>query len=358
MKILADASLPNLEQFFPAPFILTCYHQAKEIPNLIAGQEILLCRATLKVNQQLLQGHTLRYVATATSGLDHLDLDWLEKEHIKVLDAKGANATAVADYVMACFAYLRHHKLFSGVTAGVIGMGHVGSIVARRLSHCGLKVVRYDPPKELVDKDFQSCSLRELQQVDLISIHAELHDRPFHPTTNLLDHNFLASLKPQCVLINAARGGIAAEQSLPLFASQLIYCTDVYDHEPDINPQIIEQALLCTPHIAGHSIEAKYRALAIISENLHRLYDMDQPLFNPPLPDKVQFSKEQTWEQQLLSLYDPSSETHKLKTAPDKRAAFLDLRKQHNKRHDFNQFLYPELGDNMKLCLGGDVNQH
>src|SRR5690554_546410 len=100
MKILADASLPGLLQAFPKPFQLTLYHELKEVPQLLSGKEILLCRSTLKIAEPLLKGHSLRYLATASSGTDHIDKAYLRANSIELFDAKGSNATAVADYVI------------------------------------------------------------------------------------------------------------------------------------------------------------------------------------------------------------------------------------------------------------------
>lgn len=115
MNILADASLPGLKQAFPKPFHLTEYHHPDEIAQLLPGQDILLCRSTLKVNQSLLKNHCLQYVATASSGTDHLDHLWLGSQNIQVIDAKGSNAQAVADYVVACLAFWNNSTLSMGI---------------------------------------------------------------------------------------------------------------------------------------------------------------------------------------------------------------------------------------------------
>src|SRR6185437_13045641 len=109
MNILADANIPVLKAAFPLPFCLSTYSNHQEIPSLLANQDVLLCRSTLKVNQALLNHSTIRYVATASSGSDHLDLDYLQSRHIQAFDARGSNADAVGDYVISCLAYL--HKL-------------------------------------------------------------------------------------------------------------------------------------------------------------------------------------------------------------------------------------------------------
>lgn len=328
MNILADASLPGLIEDFPEPFHLTYYRQPDEIQKLLPGQDVLLCRSTLKINAQLLQNHQLRYVATASSGTDHLDHDWLATQKIQIIDAKGSNACSVADYVVASLAYLEQHQLPQGKKAGIIGLGKVGTQVQERLQTAGFKVLTYDPLKAL-HEPFQSCDLKDLWQVDLLCIHAELHDTEPYPSVNLINYDFLSHLKPGCVILNAARGGIVNEEDLLNTQQKFTYCTDVYWNEPAVDKRILQQAFLCTPHIAGHSLEAKYAAVAMISATLHQILGLENPKFAVPKITEVQKPGS------ILSIYNPLEETLLLKNAEDIATTFLKVRKDHQKRHDF-----------------------
>ncbi|MFT4058358.1 MAG: NAD(P)-dependent oxidoreductase [Legionella sp.] len=352
MNILADASLPGLAQAFPAPFQLTYYHQLDEMIHLLPGQEILLCRATLKVNKDLLKNHSLQYVITATSGTDHLDCKWLATENIQVINAKGCNARAVADYVVSCLAYLQLNNFVPGNRAGIIGFGHVGTQVAQRLKAAGFTLSIYDPPKALCKSgSFSSCQLEDLHQVDLLCIHAELHDQKPYATRNLIGKKFLTKLKPGCVIINAARGGIIDEEALINTSASLNYCTDVYLNEPKVKQEIIDTAILCTPHIAGHSLEAKYIAVAMVSKILHQLVGLPCPVFAKPKSNLIHLDPQRTWQENVLSIYNPLKETLVLKTAQDKVTTFLNLRKAHQQRHDFCLYAHAGLDKKTKLML-------
>lgn len=354
MNILADVSLPGLKQAFPAPFFITYYRNPDEITQLLPGQDILLCRSTLKVNKELLKNHRLTYVATASSGSDHLDKSWLYTQNIHVIDAKGSNARSVADYVVSCLAYLDQQKLTHGTKAGIIGMGKVGSEVLNRLQAADFQTVVYDPLKELQEKDqFKSCLLEDLYQVDLLCIHAELHDTQPYPSANLIDHQFLNKLKPGCVIINAARGGIVNEESLLSNPKSLTYCTDVYLNEPSIDTRILNKALLCTPHIAGHSLEAKYKAVAMISEALHQLEGLPLPqCATLKMNTFLSWKNDELWQKVALSIYNPLDETLILKKELDKKSAFLHLRKNHQKRHDFLLYIESVSSPKTRLILG------
>ncbi|CAM4503597.1 MAG: Erythronate-4-phosphate dehydrogenase [Legionella sp.] len=348
MKVLADASLPGLDQAFPKPCCLTRYTRADDLAALLAGQDVLLCRANLKVNHNLLKNHRVRYVATASSGSDHLDKQWLASQDIQIIDAKGCNARAVADYVVSCLAYLHQQRLIKGKHAGIIGFGEVGTRVQARLEAAGFTTSVYDPLKGL------STQLEDLYQVDLLCIHAELHDTHPHPSRNLIDQQFLANLKPGCVIINAARGGIIDELALLNLDDNFIYCTDVYLDEPNVNPQIIEKATLCTPHIAGHSLEAKYRAVNMVSEVLHQIAELPLPKFaTPEMREVAHFEPNKTWHEQILSLYNPIEETLLLKQTKNLEETFFQVRKEHQKRHDFQLYANVALDAETKALLGG-----
>ncbi|RUR17279.1 4-phosphoerythronate dehydrogenase [Legionella sp. km535] len=339
MNILADASLPGLEAAFPSPFILTLYEKQEDIPLLLNQQDILLCRATLKVNHHLLKNHQLKYVATASSGTDHIDHAYLKSNNIILIDAKGCNATAVADYVVSSLAYLEQNTMMNGKKAGIIGTGAVGSKVYRRLSALNFQTYTYDPLKADTNNSFKSCILEDLYECDLLCIHAELHNTNPHPSKNLIDQNFLSQLNAGCTIINASRGGIVNEHALINNQKALIYCTDVYLNEPALDQRIVDRATLCTPHIAGHSMEAKYGAVAMISQQLHKMMNLPEPVFaQPDLSTKPSLGTHQSWQELILSLYNPSIETKILKEAKNKEQTFQILRKQHQNRHNFSLY--------------------
>lgn len=335
MIILADASLPQLEALFPPPFILKKYQHQEQIPELLSNVDILLCRSTLKVTAQILKAHSLRCVATASSGSDHLDLNFLQQQGILILDAKGCNAHAVADYMSATLAYLMQSHIINGNNAGIIGLGAVGTAVDYRLKQAGFEILYYDPWRNAIDTERKYSTLTELTQCDLLCIHANLHDNLPYPSRHLLNAQFIKQLKPGSILINAARGGIVDECALLETAPYLIYCTDVYNNEPFINSKIIEKATLCTPHIAGHSIEAKLNAVSTISQKLHAYFNIPFSglLSSPPLIPSV--ITQANWQKTVLDLYNPIEETSYLKKAKDKTEAFLELRQKHQFRHDF-----------------------
>lgn len=333
MKILADASLPYLERLFSKPFELYYYHDEVSLRDALPHYDILLCRSTLKVNAALLQNSKIQCVATASSGIDHIDIGYLSEQNIQWFDAKGANAESVADYILATMAYLSIHHQPIGRRVGVMGAGEVGMRVIARLRSLGLDVFVYDPLKT----HLTTCSFETFKQCDILCIHANLHDIPPHATRLALNADFFESIKPHTVIINAARGGIIDEQALLCTHKNILYCTDVYQNEPNIDSNIVQYATLCTPHIAGHSVEAKANTVYELSLKLHAYYDLKPPNRPKISLDPVTITTT-TWETQVLSLYNPYHETRALKNAAHKKNTFMALRAAHCFRHQFNQF--------------------
>ncbi len=339
INILADASLPQLKEAFPSPFNLQLYHSSEQLVERLAKQKILLCRSTLAVDEGLLKNNrSLEFIATASSGCDHVDEVYLQQRNIKLIDAKGSNAKAVADYVLATIAFLQTHQYLTGKKVAIVGAGKVGTSVIKRLTKAQFEILTYDPVKALQEPTFFSCDLEALFGCDLICVHANLHQSLPYPSFNLFNLAVLKQLKPGTIIINAARGGIIDEQALLQCFNSLIYCTDVYSNEPKINKKIVENALLCTPHIAGHSLEARYQAVFMLSEKLHSFYGLPAaPPCYPSLANLPQCSAE-TWQKNILELYNPLEETTVLKETQDLEQSFVSLRKAHQKRHDFSAY--------------------
>ncbi len=352
IKILADASLPELENLFSIPFALTRYQTNQDVADLLPSHNVLLCRSTLIVNARLLSNSYVDCVATASSGTDHIDADYLYQQNIQLFDAKGSNARSVADYVVSVLAV--HEPI--GKLAGVIGIGEVGSRVVERLQAAGFKVICYDPLKKDRNTHHYYGTLNELTSCDLICVHANLHESSPFPSKHLINEAFLCQLKSGVTIINASRGGIVDEEALLQTTKKITYCTDVYCNEPTIDPRIIHFAKVCTPHIAGHSIEAKQAAMVQISQQLHHYYDlpMNSAIDNLSLQvtgcqDINAQQQLVTWQDHVMQIYNPLIETQALKSAIDKRGAFLAQRKLHQERHDFNCY---EMKDINPLLFG------
>ncbi len=280
MKIVADDKMPGLEQWI-AGFGTIEKVPGREIDQaVLRNADVLLVRSITPVDEKLLAGSRLRFVGSATSGLDHVDTEYLQARGIRLADARGANADAVVDYCLAVLGLMLSRTDLSQVpaSAGIIGAGEVGSRLTQRLRRLGIAVKLCDPPlKEKLARNGEHALAAQLLEKDalhdceLLSLHLPLTEQGPHPSRNLLDKDFLAAMDKSALLVNAARGGVVDEAALLALAQtgEAPLCAfDVWEHEPAVNPESVASCTLATPHIAGYSQRAKLQATRALAQQL------------------------------------------------------------------------------------------
>ncbi|MEX2015887.1 MAG: 4-phosphoerythronate dehydrogenase [Candidatus Hydrogenedentales bacterium] len=255
MHILVDQALPFASEAFSPFGDVTVLPGAEISAATVHDADALFVRSGVRVNAALLESSRVRFVGTATAGTDHIDVDYLRQHNITFAEAAGSNAESVADWFVAALLELaaRHNLDYDGMKLGIVGVGHVGSAVMRRTAGFFDEFITHDPP--LGDDAGDT-----LFDCDVITIHTPLTDAGPYPTRNMLDAEWLAQMKPGCILINAARGGIVDEAALidALDSGHIRACAiDVWTGEPHINAELLRRADIATPHIAGHSYDGK-----------------------------------------------------------------------------------------------------
>ena len=298
--------------------------------SLIRDYDILICRSTIKITADMLQNTSIQLVASATSGLDHIDIQGLEKLKIPLFHAKGSNAHAVCDYITSTLAYLEIYQYTNAQKIMVIGYGSVGKMVTHRLKKLGFSVFNLDP---YVQTPYP-CTLDAISEMDVICLHPSYHLTPPFSTHHLINDEQISRFKKDVCIINASRGEVVDEAAILHQDFHGIYCTDVYKNEPHINPKIVDKATLCTPHIAGHSIQSKWRMTSFIAHQIFQRYGFAEPAISAPLVSQTD-AKEKNWQFQALAQYNPDIETRALKMCPTSEQ-FIQLRQQHRFRADFD----------------------
>ena len=261
MTIVIDAHIPYIVEAIRKnwPQVDISPLESEQIDAAAVRQaDVLIVRTRTKVNESLLSGSSVRLVCTATIGFDHIDTAYCESHAIRWTACPGCNAQAVCDYIEEALNEITNlqssiSNLQSPIpntsTLGVIGVGHVGSLVAKMAERRGLNVLLNDPPKGI------GVSLDEIAaNCDIISFHVPLDDS----TNHLCDETFLARCKPHALIINAARGGVVDEQAL--LRSGHPYILDTWENEPHISPELLQHAFRASMHIAGYSVEGKRNA--------------------------------------------------------------------------------------------------
>lgn len=274
MRIYADENMPWVAEFFgPLGEVITFAGRMVTAEQL-QDADVLLVRSVTKVDAALLARNTrLRFVGTATIGIDHIDTDYLAARDIAFASAPGCNAVSVAEYVIAAYLSLcqKYHRDFRQQTFGIVGAGNIGSVLWHKLSSLGIKVLACDGPKAQAGDSRPLVSYQQvLAQADVISFHVPLVKQGAFATKHLLDAERLAALPPSTMLINASRGDVidnrallAQQQALGTVQARPLVL-DVWENEPDILQDLLPWTDLATVHIAGHSLEGKARGTEML----------------------------------------------------------------------------------------------
>ena len=257
---VADEELLGLSELVPSHFELRWYSGRNISSSLLEGADALLVRSTTRISVHHLPD-SIRFIGTATIGTDHLPLTRLSARDIAVASAPGCNAFAVTDYVLSHlinWAKSRGHRI-DELTLGVIGVGAVGALLNQRARGLGARVILSDQPRFDSGDLSDHLPLKDLvYQSDVISLHVPLITEGAYSTERLLNAEVLSGLKRQTLLINASRGRVLHENDL-LEQTHFDLVLDVFPNEPVISDALIRRCWRISPHIAGHSVEGKYR---------------------------------------------------------------------------------------------------
>lgn len=273
LTVLADENITKLPDFLKRhPNIIPIYAQGRTLSNLMAQcrPDALLVRSVTPINDTL--SYLPKFVASATIGTDHIDEAFLAKHGIGFAHAAGSSKHTVAQYVLSAILTLRPQAWHAPPKLGIVGLGNIGATLARYAQALGWQVVGFDPflPKSRLNTDFLS-----VLKCDVVSIHTPLTTTGSHPTHHLFDSRVFGLLNKDTLVINAARGKIIDETALMDFlATGGQAVLDVYQEEPTPKRQLIKALALATPHIAGHSIDAKLRGTQMVYEAFCRHFGL------------------------------------------------------------------------------------
>jgi D-3-phosphoglycerate dehydrogenase / 2-oxoglutarate reductase len=305
-----DIALPDL-QFSDAQVDDRAGIGRSELMAIVAGYDAIITRSRTKIDDPLLAaaGERLKVVGRGGVGVDNIDLDAASRRGVLVVNAPEANNVSAAELAIALLlaaargvarsdagvrrgvwdrAFLGRE--LDGGVLGIVGLGRIGSLVARRAQGLGMRVLAYDPyitarraqelGVELID-----ALAGMLAQVQFLSVHTPLTDE----TRGMIDAAALASLPVGAVVVNAARGGIVEEGALAaalasghLFAAGL----DVFVEEPPgvDHPLLSHPNVVVTAHLGANTVQAQQRVASDILERTVRTLrgDMTLGVVNAP----------------------------------------------------------------------------
>lgn len=330
MKIVADNAIPFLDGVLE-PFAEVCRRPGREISaEDVRDADALVIRTRTRCDETLLAGSRVRMIATATIGFDHIDLAWCRRNGIEVATAAGCNARGVLQWVAAVLALLARRQGWTPGqrTLGVVGVGHVGSLVKSYAEAWGFRVLCCDPPRE----ERERCGFLPLEEVarqaDILTFHTPLDDSTRHMAGEWL----FRMMKPGAVLLNSSRGEVVDGEAL--LRSELEWALDVWEHEPELNPELLRRALVATPHIAGYSLQGKANATALAVAALARKFGLPVEGWYPPevTPSQPRSISWQELVRTIVGAYDIEAESRRLKQQP---SAFESLRDRYDYRQEY-----------------------
>lgn len=296
-----DASaVKRLENEFDTHYDPNLVDRLQDLYSLLGKARALVVRNRTQVDAALLeQAPALRVVGRLGVGLDNINLNACEARRVTVIPATGANALAVAEYVI-CTAMMLLRGAFqstaevdsgawprsslsqgrelAGKTLGLVGLGGIGQLTARMADSLGMRVIAHDPRLVAAPEgiDVVLMELKDLlAQADVVSLHVPLNGQ----TQGLFNSDMLAAMRKGAVLINTARGGIVDEQALGdrLRSGHLAGAAlDVFAQEPlpVDSPLHGVSNLVLTPHIAGVTRESNERVSAMIAESVSAFFKL------------------------------------------------------------------------------------
>lgn len=362
LKIIADDKIPFLRGVLE-PYAEVVYLPGAQISHADAADaDALFTRTRTLCNAALLHETKIRLIATATIGYDHIDTAYCEANGIRWTNAPGCNSSSVQQYIAAVvLTWVERRGLrLSDLTLGVVGVGNVGSKVAKAGAALGMRVLLNDPPRAGREGPEGFTPLDELlRQSDIVSCHTPLSRTGAYPTWHLASGAFFGQMKTGAFFINSSRGAVADTEALKRAAQTKLggFALDVWEGEPAIDPVLLGMAFLATPHIAGYSADGKANGTAACIHEFCRFFGLDilpawYPETIPPPPMPACFSADctgKTEEQALCEAvthtYPVAEDSRRLKESPED---FEKLRGNYWGRREFGSF-------SLRLSHAGDT---
>ena len=350
IQIVADENISGLESFAKLGNVSKVPGRSLSAES-IKNADALLVRSVSKINKSLLEKSSVKFIASATSGIDHVDINYLQENNIEFAHAPGSNANSVVQYVFASLAFLSEQHGFDWreLSVAIIGAGNVGGLLAAYLDKLNIEFVIYDP--YLDDSHTYSdkfVSFDKALEQDLVTIHTPLTlDGPY-PTQHLLDALIIQGLRKDSILINTSRGAVLDNQILHQEYKQKNWkCVlDVWENEPDIFLPLLNQVDIGTCHIAGYSYEGKEQGTAQIYQAFVDFFKLNNEATYPLNTEsellELPASKSDLAHinQTILAAYSIQHDHLQMQELTNKESvrSFDDLRKNYSFRREFQYY--------------------
>ena len=266
-----------------------------ELKKIIGEYDGLMIRSGTSVTKEVIHSaEKLRIIGRAGVGVDNVDVESATKKGILVVNSPGGNTIAAAEHALAMLLALSRHipqahkSMFAGQwqrkkfvgnelykkVLGVVGLGKIGSHVAKVANSMGMEVLAFDPFVSVERAQQMQVKLSDINDLFQKSDYVTLHLPRTSETENLVDFNILSSMKPTARLVNCARGGIINEMDLAKALNSGVIAgaaIDVYAVEPlseDSPLRSVDDRLILTPHLGASTTEAQENVAIDVAEQI------------------------------------------------------------------------------------------
>jgi len=362
LKIIADDKIPYLKGALEKKAEVVYLPGGKINKNDLEDADALIIRTRTKCNRELLEGTSVKFIATATIGFDHIDTAYCEEAGINWTNAPGCNSGSVKQYISAVLLFLAVSRNFSlsEKTIGIVGVGNVGSKIAHIAQILGMNVLLNDPPRARKEGPEQFVELDQIvDEADIISFHVPLVNTGDDQTRHLVDKALLKKLSLDTILINSSRGEVVDNKALlEALSNERIAgaVLDVWENEPEINRDLLELVDIGTPHIAGYSRDGKANGTAMSVQAVSRFFSLGVDHWYPanveaPKENHLEIDAENFTDEQVLmaaigATYDVTRDDADLRKEP---ALFEVLRGNYPVRREFEYYHLNILNDQYQV---------
>ena len=366
MKFLCDIALPNSVEVFSQYGEVALKNGRQINADDLVDVDVLIIRSITKVNEDLLsKANKLKFVGTATAGMDHMDTALLDKKGIAYSNAQGSNCESVGDYILSVLLVLaeKYSISFEGKSIGIVGCGFVGSQVYNKAKALGLTIVKNDPPRFKAGDKTCNATLDEALACDIVTLHVPLIQDGEYKTLHLIDEQNLLKLKPNAIFINASRGNVVDNEALSEFLekrSDIKVWLDVFEGEPEINcKKLLSQVDGATAHIAGYSYESKRRANVMLAFTLAKVLKLEEPkayVMPKPEIESTTLGKVENLDLDLIrrlvfSVYDVRRDSLMFKNCFKDAKSFDAMRSNYRERRELSSLHLLNVEDKFKEQL-------
>lgn len=324
MKVIVDNKIPYIKETIENMADEVVYLPGKDFtPEAVKDADALIIRTRTHCNRELLEGSSVKFIATATIGFDHIDTEYCREAGIEWTNAPGCNAGSVGQYLHSVLLLLQQEKGLNLKNAciGIVGAGNVGKKVAEIARSLGMKVLLNDPPRADKEGTKGFVDLATIaRECDVITFHVPLNREGIYKTFHFANREFFLSLKKAPFIINTSRGEVIETEAIreALQNGEIRDAViDVWENEPNIDLDLLNRVFIGTPHIAGYSADGKANATRMSLEALCHFYKITEKFtITPPQPaDSVIRANNKT--EAFLQMYDPRSDCQALRLHPE-----------------------------------------